>query len=143
MFTFNPGNEDQSGRILGGAAVGAAQTTAGAQQQLASDIGSSLMSLATSYAGAKADAAELEGYDEVFKMHGNQLGFSGEDVDRFLKMPGQQRRAAYTSLYQNFLPHEQRMEYLNNQAALYPRGGAGGGGGQQKGYQPRQGWVGY
>jgi hypothetical protein len=142
MFAFNPGVNDVSGQILGQAAVGAAQTTAGAQQQLASDIGSSLMSLATSYAGAKADAAELEGYDEVFKMHGNQLGFSGEDVDRFLKMPNQQRRAAYTSLYQNFLPHEQRMEYLNNQAALYPRGGTRGGAAGAGDYVVGQGWTG-
>jgi hypothetical protein len=130
MFAFNPGVNDMSGQILGQAAVGAANTTAGAQQQMVSDIGGALMGLATTYAGSKAQAAELEGYDEVFKMHGSQLGFSGEDVERILKMPGQQRRAAYTSLYQNFVPHNQRMEYLNTQASLYPgRGGGGGGAG--------------
>jgi hypothetical protein len=55
MFAFNPGNEDMSGRILGQAAVGAAETTANAQMKLADDIGSSLVSLA----GAFGDAGEL------------------------------------------------------------------------------------
>ena len=55
MFAFNPGNEDESGRILSGAVVGAANTTAQANMKLADDIGSSLVSLA----GAFGDAGEL------------------------------------------------------------------------------------
>jgi len=129
MFGFNPGNEDQSGRILGGAYANAAQTTADANVKLADDIGGSIVSLASAYGASKAQAAELEGYDEVFKMHAPQMGIGGEDLDRFLKMPGQQRRAAYTSLYENYMPHQQRMEYLKTQASSFggrPGGGAGG-----------------
>jgi hypothetical protein len=127
MFAFNPGNEDQSGRILGGAYANAAQTTADANVKLVDDIGSSIVSLASAYGASKAQAAELEGYDEVFKMHAPQMGIGGEDLDRFLKMPGQQRRAAYTSLYENYMPHQQRMEYLNTQASSFGNRGTGGG----------------
>jgi len=81
-------------------------------------------------------------------MHGQQLGFSGEDVDRILKMPDQQRRGLYTSFYQNYVPHAQRIQYLNTQMSGgggygSGGGGGGGGGGGQKGYQVGQGWVGY
>ena len=128
MFAFNPGNEDQSGRILGGAYANAAQTTADANVKLADDIGSSIVSLASAYGASKAQAAELEGYDEVFKMHAPQMGIGGEDLDRFLKIPNQQRRAAYTSLYENYMPHQQRMEYLNTQASSFGNRGTGAGG---------------
>jgi hypothetical protein len=131
MFAFNPGVNDRSGEIIGQGAVNAANTTAQANVKLVDDIGSSIVSLASAYGASKAEAAELEGYDEVFKMHAPQMGIGGEDLDRFLKMPNQQRRAAYTSLYENYMPHQQRMEYLNTQASSFGgRGtGAGGGGG--------------
>jgi hypothetical protein len=131
MFAFNPGNEDQSGRILGQSAATAAQTTADANVKLADDIGSSIVSLASAYGASKAQAAELEGYDEVFKMHAPQMGIGGEDLDRFLKMPGQQRRAAYTSLYENYMPHQQRMEYANTMMSRADSTRAGAGGGNQ------------
>jgi hypothetical protein len=139
MFSYSPQESDQSGRILGGAYANAAQTTADANVKLADDIGSSIVSLATAYGASKAQAAELEGYDEVFKMHAPQMGIGGEDLDRFLKMPNQQRRAAYTSLYENYMPHRQRMEYLNTQASSFGgRGGATGGAG---GAAPRESFT--
>ena len=132
MLQFNPGVNDRSGEIIGQGAVNAANTTAQANVKLVDDIGSSIVSLASAYGASKAQAAELEGYDEVFKMHAPQMGIGGEDLDRFLKMPSQQRRAAYTSLYENYMPHQQRMEYLNTQASSFGRRGdgtgAGGGG---------------
>ena len=132
MFAFDPGVNDRSGEIIGQGAVNAANTTAQANVKLVDDIGSSIVSLASAYGASKAQAAELEGYDEVFKMHAPQMGIGGEDLDRFLKMPSQQRRAAYTSLYENYMPHQQRMEYLNTQASSFGRRGdgtgAGGGG---------------
>ena len=132
MFAFDPGVNDRSGEIIGQGAVNAANTTAQANVKLVDDIGSSIVSLASAYGASKAQAAELEGYDEVFKMHAPQMGIGGEDLDRFLKMPNQQRRAAYTSLYENYMPHQQRMEYLNTQASSFGRRGdgtgAGGGG---------------
>jgi hypothetical protein len=55
MFAYNPTVNDRSGEILGAGQMQAAQTTSNAQQQLVSDIGSSLVSLA----GAFGDAGEL------------------------------------------------------------------------------------
>ena len=127
MFSYSPTENDQSGRIIAGGMLGAAQTKADAGVKMVDDIGGALVSLASAYGASKAQAAELEGYDEVFKMHAPQMGIGGEDLDRFLKMPNQQRRAAYTSLYENYMPHRQRMEYLNTQASSF--GGRGGGGG--------------
>jgi hypothetical protein len=63
MFAFNPGNEDMSGRILGGAAVGAAQTTADAKVKLTNDIGSALVGLAGMYAGSVEKKDALKGMD--------------------------------------------------------------------------------
>ena len=140
MFAYAPRVNDESGAIIGQGMVGAAQTNAEAKVKLVDDIGSAVVSLASAYGASKAEAAELEGYDEVFKMHAPQMGIAGEDLDRFLKMPNQQRRAAYTSLYENYMPHQQRMEYLNQQANAFGRGtgagagGGGGGGGQQPFY---------
>jgi hypothetical protein len=129
MFQFNPGVNDRSGEIIGQGAVNAANTTAQANVKLVDDIGSSIVSLAAAYGTSKAEAAELEGYDEVFKIHAPQMGIGGEDLDRFLKMPNQQRRAAYTSFYENYMPHRQRMEYLNTQASSFGNRGTGAGGG--------------
>jgi hypothetical protein len=58
MFAFNPGNEDESGRILGGAVVGAANTTAQANVKLVDDIGGALVGLASAYAGASGKKKE-------------------------------------------------------------------------------------
>lgn len=141
MFAYNPGVKNTSGQILGEGIVNSANTHAQAKVKLANDIGSAVVSLAGAYGASKAQAAELQGYDEVFKMHGTQMGFSGEDIDRFLKMPDQQRRAAYTSLYENYLPQRYKMDYLNRSGEIYGR--TGGGGDAQKGYQVGQGWMGY
>jgi hypothetical protein len=130
MFQFNPGVNDTSGQIMGQGIMGAAQTKADAGVKMVDDIGGALVSLASAYGASKAEAAELEGYDEVFKMHAPQMGIGGEDLDRFLKMPNQQRRAAYTSLYENYMPHRQRMEYLNTQASSFGNRGTGAGGAQ-------------
>jgi hypothetical protein len=129
MFAYNPTVNDRSGEILGAGQMQAAQTNAQMLQGIGDDIGGAIASLGKSYAAAKADAAELEGYDEVFKMHAPQMGVGGEDLDRFLKMPNQQRRAAYTSLYENYMPHQQRMEYLKTQASSFGNRGPGAGGG--------------
>jgi hypothetical protein len=65
MFAFNPGNEDQSGRILGGAYANAAQTTAQANVKLVDDIGSSLVGLASAYGQARDKKAVLKGMDQT------------------------------------------------------------------------------
>jgi hypothetical protein len=74
MFAFNPGNEDQSGRILGGAVVGAANTTANAQMKLADDIGSSLVSLAAAYGSKKGTEAKGKNFKKFMGMAGDTFG---------------------------------------------------------------------
>ena len=91
MFAFNPGNEDESGRILGQAALGAAQTTTNAQQQMVNDIGGAIMGLAGSYAESKALDAKGAAYGDFMKRHGDQLGFDPEWIKGFLsESPRQQ-----------------------------------------------------
>jgi hypothetical protein len=85
MFAFNPGNEDESGRILGQAALGAAQTTTNAQQQMVNDIGGAIMGLAGSYAESKALDAKGAAYGDFMKRHGEQLGFDPGYLEDFLK----------------------------------------------------------
>jgi hypothetical protein len=74
MFAFNPGNEDQSGRILSGAVVGAANTTANAQMKLADDIGSSLVSLAAAYGSKKGTEAKGKNFKKFMGMAGDTFG---------------------------------------------------------------------
>jgi hypothetical protein len=74
MFAFNPGNEDESGRILGGAVVGAANTTANAQMKLADDIGSSLVSLAAAYGAKKGTEAKGKNFKKFMGMAGDTFG---------------------------------------------------------------------
>jgi hypothetical protein len=77
MFAFNPGVNDRSGEILGQAAVGAANTTAGAQQQMVSDIGSSLMSLAAAYGAKKGTEAKGKNFKKFMGMAGDTFGMDG------------------------------------------------------------------
>jgi hypothetical protein len=74
MFAFNPGNEDQSGRILGGAYANAAQTTADANVKLADDIGSSLVSLAAAYGSKKGTEAKGKNFKKFMGMAGDTFG---------------------------------------------------------------------
>jgi hypothetical protein len=74
MFAFNPGNEDQSGRILGGAYANAAQTTADANVKLVDDIGSSLVSLAAAYGSKKGTEAKGKNFKKFMGMAGDTFG---------------------------------------------------------------------
>lgn len=85
MFAFNPGVNDESGQILGQAALGAAQTTTNAQQQMVNDIGGAIMGLAGSYAESKALDAKGAAYGDFMKRHGEQLGFDPGYLEDFLK----------------------------------------------------------
>jgi hypothetical protein len=74
MFGFNPGVNDMSGQILGGAVVGAANTTANAQMKLADDIGSSLVSLAAAYGSKKGTEAKGKNFKKFMGMAGDTFG---------------------------------------------------------------------
>jgi hypothetical protein len=121
MFAFNPGNEDMSGQILGQAAVGAAQTTAGAQMKLADDIGGALMGLASSYAGNRAMKAEAEGYDKIGEILGGSMFKDNPAVGGFLadlrkqKNP-QMKIAGYNALFNMAGPISNAMMSQRNTA---------------------------
>jgi hypothetical protein len=87
MFAFNPGNEDESGRILGGAVVGAANTTANAQMKLADDIGSSLLTLASAY-GKKRDKKDmLAGMDQSVNAMSDIGAVTSDFRERYMNAP--------------------------------------------------------
>lgn len=81
MFAFDPGNEDMSGRILGSAAVGAAQTTADANVKLVDDIGSALVGLAGAYGEMEGNKAKGRAFKDVFKVAAPSMGMSMEQLE--------------------------------------------------------------
>lgn len=106
MFAFNPGNEDMSGRILGQAAVGAAQTTADARVKLTNDIGSALVGLAGMYAGSVEKKDALKGMDTAV-MGMSDLGAITPDFrDKYLSADDATRpflfQALASPMFQSF-----------------------------------------
>lgn len=77
MFAYNPTVNDTSGQILGQGVVGAAQTTTGAQMQMANDIGSSLVSLAAAYGAKKGTEAKGKNFKKFMGMAGDTFGMDG------------------------------------------------------------------
>lgn len=77
MFAYNPTVNDTSGQIIGQGMVGAAQTTAGAQMQMANDIGSSLVSLAAAYGAKKGTEAKGKNFKKFMGMAGDTFGMDG------------------------------------------------------------------
>jgi len=141
MQSYSPTVADRSGEFRAAGIVGAAETSANAQKQMAQDIGSAVQSLAGSYVQGQQNKAKVGAFGQFLKMHGETLGVKPEDIAAYAKMPqGQQLQLVdfYTGQ-----PGQQvgRMQYLNNQAALYPRGSGGtSGGGSGGDYVVGQGW---
>jgi hypothetical protein len=87
MFAFNPGNEDESGRILGGAYANAAQTTAQANVKLVDDIGSSLLTLASAY-GKKRDKKDmLAGMDQSVNAMSDMGAVTADFREKYMNAP--------------------------------------------------------
>jgi hypothetical protein len=77
MFSYSPTTQDNSGQIIGQGMVGAAQTTAGAQVQLADSIGNSLVSLAAAYGAKKGTEAKGKNFKKFMGMAGDTFGMDG------------------------------------------------------------------
>jgi hypothetical protein len=101
MFAFNPGNEDESGRILGGAVVNAANTTANAQMKLADDIGSSLVSLAGAFGDAGEMASQGDSAYEALGAIGEMYPGMKSTYGALGKMDSRTRRMASMSILDN------------------------------------------
>jgi hypothetical protein len=101
MFGFNPGNEDESGRILSGAVVGAANTRANAQMKMADDIGSSLVSLAGAFGDAGEMASQGDSAYEALGAIGDMYPGMKSTYGALGKMDPRTRRMASMSILDN------------------------------------------
>jgi hypothetical protein len=123
MFAFNPGNEDQSGRILGGAYANAAQTTANAQMKLADDIGSSLVSLAGAFGDAGEMASQGDSAYEALGAIGEMYPGMKSTYGALGKMDSRTRRMASMSILDNLGAVSQLgIAGLNNQTRTAQQG---------------------
>ncbi len=134
MFAYNPTTNDRSGEIIAAGQMQAAQTNADMMKGIGEDIGGAIASLAGSYVQGKQLKAKADGYSEFLGMHGEQLGFNPEWLSEFKKKSPMQQIALGDMLINSYIPHRQRMDYLNTQMS---GGGYGsGGGGGARGSQP-------
>ena len=145
MFAYNPTVNDNSGAIMAAGQMQAAQSNADMMKGIGDDIGGAIASLAGSYVQGRQMKAKAEGYADFLGMHGEQLGFKPEWLAEFKKKSPMQQIATGDMMINSFLPHQQRMEYLNRQGEMFGRtggtGGTGGGGGGGAGdYVVGQGW---
>ena len=81
MFAYNPTVNDQSGQIIGQGMVGAAQTTAGAQMQMADDIGSALVGLADAYGEMEGNKAKGRAFKDAFKVIAPSAGIDMKQLE--------------------------------------------------------------
>ena len=81
MFAYNPTVNDTSGQIIGQGMVGAAQTTAGAQMQMADDIGSALVGLAGAYGEMEGNKAKGRAFKDAFKVIAPSAGIDMKQLE--------------------------------------------------------------
>jgi hypothetical protein len=123
MFAYNPGVNDRSGEIIAQGSQNAAMINA----QMMSDFGQNIAQFADSYVKGQERKAKAKSYADFLGMHGETLGIQPEWLEEYKKKPMNEQIALGDMLLNSYLPHQQRMEYLNTQASLYPRTGAGAG----------------
>ena len=133
MFSYSPTENDQSGRIIAGGMMGAADTQANAMRQVGSDIGSVITQFAGAYAADKALQAKGSAYGDFMKRHGQQLGFDPGYLEDFLKRDPREQAMIGDNIIgmQNTGNRLMGLNYMNQQANLFSGGrgtGAGGGG---------------
>lgn len=101
----------------------------------------SVAMLADQFSQNKQAAAKADAYGKFLGMHGTTLGINPEWLEEYKKSPQEQQIALGDMLIGNYLPHQQRMEYGNQQANAFGRGaGTGTGAGGSGDYVVGQGW---
>jgi hypothetical protein len=81
MFAYAPRENDESGRILAGGQIGAAQSNAQMMSQLGSDIGGALASIGGMYGEIEGQKAKGRAFKDVFKVVSPSLGISMEQLE--------------------------------------------------------------
>jgi hypothetical protein len=133
MFNYDPGVNDESGKILGGAIMGTAETNAQMMGDLGQNIGNTIASFAGAFANNKALEAKGSAYGDFMKRHGDQLGFDPEWIKGFLSESPRQQAMIGDSIIgmQNTGRQLMNMNYLNAQMGprtAGPATGTGAGG---------------
>ena len=134
MFAFNPGNEDQSGRILGQSVASSAQTRADAQVKMVDDIGNSLVGLANAYAGAKDKKKLLDGMDKSVSAMSDMGAITTEFRDKYMAVDQDVRPFLFEAIASPMFKSYTAGQSASAQAQAWDKyrqsGGGGGGGGQ-------------
>jgi len=81
MFAYAPRENNESGRILAGGQIGAAQSNAQMMSQLGSDIGGALASIGGMYGEIEGQKAKGRAFKDVFKVVSPSLGISMEQLE--------------------------------------------------------------
>jgi hypothetical protein len=139
---YNPTVADRSGEILGQGQSNASMLQMQGMQGMGQDLGAAIASLAGSYAKGRADQAKAKAYTEFLDMHGETLGVQPEWLEEFRKKKPQEQLAMGDLLVGSMLPHQQRMQYLERQGEIFPRGGGGDSSAGEGDYVVGQGWMG-
>ena len=128
MFNYDPGVNDESGKILGGAIMGTAETNAQMMGDLGQNIGNTIASFAGAFANNKALEAKGTAYGDFMKRHGDQLGFDPEWIKGFLGESPRQQAMIGDSIIgmQNTGRQMMNMNYLNAQMGPRTAGPATG-----------------
>lgn len=103
-------------------------------------------SLINSFANKKAMDAKDKAYLGFFERHGEDLGFDPQYLQQLKSMPREERLMSFDIMTGAPAQRLGSLQYLNQQASLFPRNpgtGAGGGGGAGSGdYVVGGGWGG-
>jgi hypothetical protein len=137
MFAYNPQTTDRSGEILGAGQMRAADTQAQMYNQLGSDIGGAITTLAGAYAQGEATKAKGGAYADFMSRHGEQLGFDPGYLEDFLKKKPYEQAMIGDSIIgmQNTGSKLMSLNYMNQQANAFGNRGPGAGGGGAGGGQ--------
>ena len=102
-------------------------------------------SLINSFANKKAMDAKDKAYLGFFERHGEDLGFDPQYLQQLKSMPREERLMSFDIMTGAPAQRLGSLQYLNQQASLFPRNpgtGAGGGGGGSGDYVVGGGWGG-
>ena len=82
MFSYSPTENDQSGRIIAGGMMGAAETNANTMNQLGQNIGGALQAIGGMYGEVEARKAKGRAFKDVFKVVSSSAGIDMKQLEQ-------------------------------------------------------------